>query len=157
MIAWGIIASAIGFTQGAHSFYILRFVLGAAEAGFLPGVVYYIALWYPAGYRAKPYAYFLSCSVLGYIVVGPLSTWLMTVSNGIHGLAGWRWLFVLEGIPCVIFGIVTLVYLTDYPRRRHGWSRKRRPGCTIRWKPNIAPSSRRALLARVVLMDKRLC
>jgi len=117
MIAWGIIASAIGFTQGAHSFYILRFVLGAAEAGFLPGVVYYIALWYPAGYRAKPYAYFLSCSVLGYIVVGPLSTWLMTVSNGIHGLAGWRWLFVLEGIPCVIFGIVTLVYLTDYPEK----------------------------------------
>jgi MFS family permease len=117
MITWGILASAIGFTQGAHSFYILRFLLGAAEAGFLPGVVYYIALWYPAGYRAKPYAYFLSCSVLGYIVVGPLSTWLMTASNGIYGLAGWRWLFFLEGMPCVILGIVTLVYLTNYPEK----------------------------------------
>jgi MFS family permease len=117
MITWGIIASAIGFTAGPHSFYILRFLLGAAEAGFLPGVVYYIALWYPAGYRAKPYAYFLSCSVLGYIVVGPLSTWLMTVSSGIMGLSGWRWLFILEGMPCVLLGIVTLIYLTNYPEK----------------------------------------
>jgi MFS family permease len=117
MITWGLLASAIGFTQGARSFYILRFLLGAAEAGFLPGVVYYISLWYPASRRGKPYAYFLSCSVLGYIAVGPVSTWVMTVSSGLLGLGGWRWLFVLEGMPCVLLGIVTLFYLTDYPAK----------------------------------------
>ncbi len=117
MITWGIIASAIGLVQGAHSFYVLRFLLGAAEAGFFPGVVYYMTLWYPAGYRAKSYAIFMSFGVVAYIVVGPLSTWLMTISNGILGYAGWRWLFVLEGLPCVILGIFTLFYLTDYPEK----------------------------------------
>jgi MFS family permease len=117
MITWGIVASAIGFTQGAHSFYVLRFLLGAAEAGFFPGVVYYMTLWYPAGHRAKPYALFMSFSVMAYILVGPLSTWLMTISNGILGHPGWRWLFVLEGVPCVVLGFVTLFYLTDYPAK----------------------------------------
>lgn len=117
MITWGIIACALGFTQGTYSFYALRFLLGAAEAGFLPGVVYYISLWYPALNRAKPYAIFLSCSVLGYVVVGPLSTWLMTIGGGIAGLAGWRWLFILEGAPAAIMGVVTVFYLTDYPEK----------------------------------------
>lgn len=116
MITWGIVASAIGFVQGAHSFNILRFLLGAAEAGFFPGVVYYMTLWYPARYRAKPYALFMSFAVMAYVIVGPLSTWLMTISNGFLGFAGWRWLFVLEGVPCVVLGVVTIFYLKDYPK-----------------------------------------
>jgi len=115
MITWGIIAAAIGLTAGPNSFYILRFLLGAAEAGFYPGVLYFMSLWYPAGHRAKPYALFASCSVLAYILLGPLSTWLMRITTGMFGLAGWRWLFILEGLPCVLLGIVTLFYLTNYP------------------------------------------
>lgn len=117
MITWGIIASAIALIQGAHSFYVVRFLLGAAEAGFFPGVVYYMTLWYPAAYRAKSYALFMSFGVAAYVLVGPLSTWLMTLSNGLFGYAGWRWLFVLEGLPCVILGIFTVFYLTDYPEK----------------------------------------
>jgi MFS transporter, ACS family, tartrate transporter len=140
MITWGLIASAIGLTAGPMSFYILRFTLGAAEAGFLPGVVYYISLWYPAGYRAKPYAYFLSCSVLGYILVGPLSTWLMTASNGFMGMNGWRWLFVIEGLPCILLGLVTLVYLTNYPDKAKWLEPQERE-----WLVNTLEAERRSL------------
>ena len=115
MITWGLVASAIGLTQGAHSFHILRFLLGAAEAGYFPGIVFFMTMWYPAGHRAKPYAIFMSFSVFAYILVGPLSTWLMTISDGFWGFAGWRWLFVLEGMPCVLLGIFTLFYLVDSP------------------------------------------
>jgi len=117
MISWGLIASALGLTQGAHSFHILRFLLGAAEAGYFPGIVYFMTLWCPASNRAKPYAYFMSFSVFAYICVGPLSTWLMTISNGLLGFPGWRWLFVLEGMPCVILGIFTMFYLVDSPAK----------------------------------------
>ena len=117
MISWGLIASALGLTQGAYSFHVLRFLLGAAEAGYFPGIVYFMTLWYPAGHRAKPYAYFMSFSVFAYVCVGPLSTWLMTISNGLWGLPGWRWLFVLEGMPCVILGIFTMFYLADAPAK----------------------------------------
>jgi MFS family permease len=139
MISWGIIASAIGFTQGAHSFYVLRFLLGAAEAGFFPGVVYYMTLWYPAGHRSKPYALFMSFSVMAYILVGPLSTWLMTVSNGLFGHPGWRWLFVLEGVPCVVLGFVTLFYLTDYPSKAKWLTTEEKA-----WLQNTLEAERRA-------------
>jgi len=117
MITWGLVASALGFTQGAHSFHILRFLLGAAEAGYFPGIVYFMTLWYPAGHRARPYTIFMSFSVFAYICVGPLSTWLMTISEGLWGFAGWRWLFVLEGLPCVVLGIFTMFYLVDSPQK----------------------------------------
>jgi len=115
MITWGILASAIGLVAGARSFYILRFVLGAAEAGYFPGILYFMTLWYPAKDRAKPYAYFTSCAVLAYVLLGPLSTWLMTAAEGWMGYHGWRWLFLLEGGPCVVLGIVTYFYLQDGP------------------------------------------
>ena len=115
MITWGIIASAIGLVTGAHSYYILRFILGAAEAGYFPGILFFLTLWYPAKDRAKPYVYFTSCAVLAYVFLGPLSTWLMTISEGWMGYHGWRWLFLLEGGPCVLLGIVTLFYLKDGP------------------------------------------
>ena len=117
MITWGIIASAIGLVTGAHSYYILRFILGAAEAGYFPGILFFLTLWYPAKDRAKPYVYFTSCAVLAYVFLGPLSAWLMTVSEGWMGYHGWRWLFLLEGGPCVLLGIVTLLYLQDSPAK----------------------------------------
>ncbi len=117
MVTWGIISMGFGFVQGVHSFYILRFLLGAAEAGFFPGIIYYLTLWYPAGHRAKPYAYFLSCSMVALVLMGPLSTWLMTIMAGLGGLAGWRWMFILEGLTAFIMGIVTFFYLKDRPEQ----------------------------------------
>jgi len=115
-ISWGIVGMCLGLTQGAHSFYALRFLLGVAEAGLYPGVVFYIGLWYPAAYRAKPLAIFMSASVVAGIVMGPLSTWIMDATNGMYGVAGWRWMFVLEGLPAVILGIMTFFCLTDHPK-----------------------------------------
>jgi MFS family permease len=116
MIMWGLAAAALGLTQGPHSFYALRFLLGATEAGFVPGSVYFLTLWYPARHRSTPLAYFFSCSVLAGIVMGPLSAWLMKITNGMLGASGWRWMFAFEGLPAIIAGIATLFILLDSPR-----------------------------------------
>ncbi|MGA3128316.1 MAG: MFS transporter [Candidatus Korobacteraceae bacterium] len=116
MVTWGIISSCFIFVHGQTSFYVLRFLLGAAEAGFVPGVVFYLTFWFPPEYRAKSYARFLSAAMLALVTMGPISGWLMTTMNGLAGLAGWRWMFLLEGAPSVILGIVTVFYLKDRPK-----------------------------------------
>jgi len=115
MVTWGIISTCFAFVRGPHGYYTLRFLLGVAEAGFFPGIMYYLTLWFPARHRAKPYALFLSFSMVGVMVMGPLSTGLMQICAGWMGIAGWRWMFIFEGIPAVLLGVVALFYLTDYP------------------------------------------
>jgi D-galactonate transporter len=115
MVTWGIISSCFIFVHGQTSFYVLRFLLGAAEAGFVPGVVFYLTFWFPPEHRAKSYARFLSAAMLALVTMGPISGWLMTITNGLAGLAGWRWMFLLEGGPSVILGIITVFYLKDRP------------------------------------------
>lgn len=115
MIAWGIISACCALVQGQNSFYILRFLLGIVEAGLVPGVLYYLSTWFPADHRAKPFAIFLGFSMIALITMGPISAWLMGITNGMAGVAGWRWLFVFEGLPASILGIVTLFYLKDRP------------------------------------------
>lgn len=117
MISWGIVAIFTGFIHTPHQFYAIRFLLGAAEAGFFPGIVVYLSHWFRYEDRAKAMAMFMAAQPISNIIGSPVSGLLL----GIHwlGIAGWRWLFILEGIPAVLFGIVTIFYLTDWPRQAH--------------------------------------
>lgn len=114
MISWGLVASAMMFVRNAESFYALRLLLGVAEAGFFPGIIYYLTYWYPARERARAYSAFLAAIPLSGIVGGPISGALLEL-DGVAGLAGWQWLFLLEGLPSVLVGFWVLSYLTDRP------------------------------------------
>jgi ACS family tartrate transporter-like MFS transporter len=114
MIAWGVIASGMMLVRGVASFYTLRFLLGVVEAGFFPGMIFYLANWFPAAERARAVARFMTAIPLSGLVGGPLSGWLLGW-NGVAGLAGWQWLFLLEGLPAVLLGGAALRYLTDRP------------------------------------------
>ncbi len=115
MISWGIVSAGMMFVAGPWSFCVGRFLLGCAEAGFFPGIVLYLTYWYPARQRARAVAMFMVASPLTWMIGGPLSGALLDLMNESGGLAGWQWLFLLEGIPTVVLGIVTLFYLTDRP------------------------------------------
>src|SRR5437016_12285326 len=114
MITWGAISVAMMFVRTTPTFYILRFLLGAAEAGFFPGMAYYLSLWYPATQRARAIAAFMTAVPVSGVIGGPLSGVLLTL-NGVSGLAGWQWLFLVEGVPAILLGTVVLVYLTERP------------------------------------------
>jgi MFS family permease len=112
MISWGVISSALMFTTSAASFYVLRFLLGVAEAGFFPGIILYLTYWYPAQRRARMVALFMSGVAVAGVVGGPLSGWIMKAFAGLNGWSGWQWLFLLEGLPSVLL-VWTLFYLDD--------------------------------------------
>jgi len=114
MITWGLISAGTMFVQGPTSFYVMRFLLGVAEAGFLPGIIYYLAQWFPREQRARAVSWFMIGIPLSVVFGGPLSGWLLGF-NGHLGLHGWQWLYLVEGLPASILGIVVLVYLTDKP------------------------------------------
>ena len=116
MITWGVLSIAMMFVSGATSFYVLRFLLGVAEAGFLPGIIYYLGHWFPAAERARAVSWFMLAIPLSTVIGGPLAGGLLEL-NGWHGLAGWQWLFLVEGVPAVVLGFVVLIYLTDSPER----------------------------------------
>jgi MFS transporter, ACS family, tartrate transporter len=114
MITWGLISVAMAFVGGVWSFYIMRFLLGVAEAGFFPGVAFYLAMWFPAQYRARILAGFLVGIPLSTVIGAPVSGLLLEL-DGAWGLAGWKWLFIIEGLPAVIFGFVVARVLADRP------------------------------------------
>ncbi len=116
MITWGIISSCMMLVKTATAFYLLRFLLGLAEAGFFPGMVVYLTYWIPARERAKNFALFLTSTSLAGVFGGPISGALLKL-GGIYGLKGWQWLFLLEGIPAIVLGITTLAYLSDKPEQ----------------------------------------
>jgi ACS family tartrate transporter-like MFS transporter len=118
MISWGAISIAMMFVRTTPTFYILRFLLGAAEAGFFPGIVYYLSQWYPEAQRARAIAAFMTAVPVSGIVGGPLSGALLGL-NGTFGIAGWQWLFLVEGLPAILLGLIVLVYLTDRPDRAY--------------------------------------
>jgi MFS family permease len=113
MISWGILAMVMMFVRSPFSFYVLRFLLGAAEAGFIPGILLYLTYWFPAQRRGKVMAIFLTGIPISGVLGGPLSGWILHTFDGANGWAGWQWLFLLEGIPAFLAGIVALFYLTD--------------------------------------------
>jgi MFS family permease len=120
MISWGVISSCMAFVTTPMSFYIMRFLLGLAEAGFYPGVILYLSYWFPTHRRGKMFALFASAVPLSGLVGAPLSGWIMAVFDGAHGWAGWKWLFFIEGLPSVAIGILVIFCLSD--RISHaGW------------------------------------
>lgn len=114
MISWGVLASAMMFVQTPMHFYVLRFLLGVAEAGFFPAILFYLSQWYPAAMRARSLAWFMIAIPLSGAVGGPLGTWLLDL-HGTWGLEGWQWLFLVEGLPSVFLGVSVLHYLTERP------------------------------------------
>ncbi|HLY08865.1 MAG TPA: MFS transporter [Planctomycetota bacterium] len=116
MIVWGIVSMGMIFVKGVWSFYIVRVILGLSEAGFFPGMVLYLTYWIPARDRARAGALFMMAAPVAMAVGGPLSGALLEM-NGHLGLKGWHWLFLIEGVPAVILGFLTLRFLTDSPEK----------------------------------------
>lgn len=113
MVSWAVVSSLTVFVSGATSFYVLRFLLGVAEAGFFPGVVLYLSNWFPAQRRSQIIALFMTAIPVSGAIGGPLSGWLMAHFAGVYGIAGWRWLFLIEGLGSLVVGIAAFFVLTD--------------------------------------------
>ena len=123
MLSWGILAGLMAFIPGIaratglsheHTFYLLRTLLGAAEAGFFPGIIFYLTLWFPTEYRARIVGYFMAAIPLSTVIGAPVSGLLLYLHGGL-GLAGWQWLFIIEAVPAIILAGVVFFYLTDRP------------------------------------------
>jgi len=115
MISWGIVAILTGFIQSKNQFYLLRFLLGLGEAGFFPGVIVYLSHWFRYQDRAKVVALFMAAQPVANIIGSPVSGLLLGIKW--LGMSGWRWLFIIQGLPAVILGVVTIFYLTDWPEQ----------------------------------------
>ena len=115
MVTWGIASTATAFAGGATSLYVMRLLVGIAEAGFVPGVLLYLTYWLPRSHQARANALFMVAQPLSIACGSILSGYIMQM-NGVLGLAGWRWLFIIEGVPSIVLGVVTFFYLQDGPR-----------------------------------------
>ena len=118
MVSWGVLSASMMFVHDVATFYVLRFLLGVAEAGFFPGIIYYLSTWYPAPQRARAVSWFMVAIPLTIVIGGPLAGYLLDM-DGIGCLRGWQWLFLIEGLPAVILGVVVFFYLTDRPDQAH--------------------------------------
>lgn len=116
MLTWGLIAGGMAFVDSTTSFYVMRFLLGVAEAGFFPGIILYLSYWFPARHRAGVIAMFMAAAPIAVAIGSPISAALLQM-DGIWGFAGWQWMFVIEAIPAVILGIVVFFYMTDRPEK----------------------------------------
>jgi len=137
MVTWGLISVGLMLVRTPPLFYLLRFLLGVAEAGFFPGVIYYLSLWYPAAHRARAIAAFMTAVYVTGLIGGPLSGALLEL-DGIYGLKGWQWLFLVEGLPAVVLGSSVMFYLTDRPE-------------TARW---LGPAERDLLIEKLAAERK---
>lgn len=115
LILWGITSGCMMFVRDASSFYLLRFALGVFEAGFAPGMLYYLTLWYAPNMLPRITALVLLAAPVASLIGGPVSGWLMSTLHGTNGLSGWQWMFMVEGLPTVVLGIVALMTLRDTP------------------------------------------
>jgi ACS family tartrate transporter-like MFS transporter len=137
MISWGIVATAMALVHSEGSFYALRLLLGIAEAGFFPGIILYLTYWFPARERARIVSVFMAAVPLATVIGGPVSGALLQM-HGLFGLAGWQWLFMLEGLPAVVLGVIVLFFLDDKPE-------------DARW---LKPAERKALSATLAAEAK---
>ncbi|MBK4735034.1 MFS transporter [Noviherbaspirillum pedocola] len=120
MITWAVISAASLYVSSPAMFYAMRFLLGVAEAGFFPGIVLYLTYWYPAARRSRMNALFMIGIPIAGVVGGPLSGWILNAFAGVHGMAGWQWLFLIESVPSLVLGVMTLFYLPNSIRAA-GW------------------------------------
>jgi len=115
MLLWGAVTSLMMLAHSAYAFYILRFLLGVAEAGFFPGILFYLTIWFPDRLRGRVTSLFVMAAPISGIVGGPLAGWIMQSFQGVYGLRGWQWLFFFEGIPAILLGVIAYFYLCDQP------------------------------------------
>ncbi len=113
-VTWGIVSTAMALVDGPTTFYVLRFLLGVAEAGFLPGIILYLTYWFPSEYRGRAIAMFMTSTAIAIVIGAPISGALLSL-DGVWGLRGWQWMFILEGSPSIVLGIATFFYLADKP------------------------------------------
>ncbi len=117
MIGWGILSTLMCLSSSPASFYTLRFLLGVAEAGFFPGIIFYLTCWFPRRHHARMVALFMTAIAFAGVLGSPLSGWLLQVSDGWHDMKAWQWLFILEGLPSVLLGLCVPFLLTDSPEK----------------------------------------
>jgi D-galactonate transporter len=144
MITWGLAAAGTAFVQSPTSFYILRFLLGVAEAGFFPGVTFLLASWFPAQYRVRVLAWFMLGVPISSVIAGPMSSWLLQL-NGLLGLKGWQWMFLVQGLPAVVMGVFILVLLRDHPKDAYWLSREERDELIVMLEEEPRDKPRKAL------------
>ncbi|MGV1756856.1 MFS transporter [Rhizobium sp. A22-96] len=158
LVSWGIVTIVLAYTQNATTFYILRFLLGACEAGFFPGVLYLLTLWYPSAYRGTMVGLFMIFSAFANAIGAPLGGVLLDL-NGLYGMAGWQWVFLVTGVPAVIAGIITLFYLPDLPSKasflsdsEKSWLKDRLAAENSGMEQNASDGFRALINPRVLLM-----
>jgi MFS family permease len=115
LVLWGLTSASMLFVHDVRTFYGLRFLLGVFEAGFAPGMIFYLTYWYGEARMARAIAIVMIAGPLSGVIGGPLSTWSMTAFAGAFGLAGWQWMFLIEGLPCVVLGVIAWFFLVDRP------------------------------------------
>ncbi len=157
LLSWGIISSAMMFVTGPWSFAALRMLLGVAEAGFFPGIIFYLNNWFPARMRGRAVAQFMLGGVIASMVGNPISGFILEFMDQIGGLWGWQWVFLLEGLPAVALGFITLAYLTDRPEQAHWLTQAERTWLTqqIERDRSVAPHSRSHSL-KAAFLDPRV-
>lgn len=126
MVLWGLASASMIFVHDRQSFYALRLLLGIFEAGFAPGLIFYLSCWYPPALRARTMAIVLCASPIAGLIGGPLSGWAMTALEGTAGLQGWQWLFLVEGVPTILLGVITWFFLSDRPSDAHWLTEEQR-------------------------------
>jgi MFS transporter, ACS family, tartrate transporter len=138
MVSWGVVSGAMAFVGNETWFYVVRFLLGVAEAGFFPGMIFYLTLWFPAAYRARVIGYFMAAIPLSTVIGAPVSSAILGL-DGALGMHGWQWLFILEAVPAILLSVVVLFYLTDKPADA-GW---------------LSEDERRWLIARLATEERQ--
>ena len=126
MFTWGILSGCMAFVSSEWSFYIVRFLFGAAEAGFFPGILFYLTLYFPAVYRARMVSMYMVAIPVSAVIGAPLSTFILGIMDGVMGFRGWQWVFILEAIPALVLSVVTWFYMTDHPSQAQWLTRDER-------------------------------
>ena len=153
---WGPIATALGFSDAELTFYVLRFLLGAAEAGFFPGVILYLTFWFPAGRRAQVVALFMAGIAVSNVIGSPLSGAILEFADGAGGMRGWEWLFLLEALPSIVLGLLFLAVLPDGPGQARWLSDEQRALVTERLSEDEAAKQGGRHTVRAAFADLRV-
>ena len=156
MILWGLTSAAMLFVTSANQFYVLRFLLGVFEAGFAPGLIFYMTYWYPESRMARAITIIMFCGPIGGIIGAPVSTGLITTLDNVGGLAGWQWMFLVEGLPCAILGLLCLRLIVDRPSDAKWLSEEEKNYLAAELQRSGSADSRKHHSFKQVLCDPRV-